>query len=43
MKIVEILGSPHGVKGNSSIPPSQVLLAAERAGAAAQPPGLKND
>mgnify|MGYP001164243381 FL=1 len=34
MKIVEILGSPHGIKGNTSVLSSQVLLAAERAGAA---------
>ena len=34
MKIVEVLGSPHGIKGNTGVLSSQVLLAAEQAGAA---------
>ena len=32
-KIVEVLGSPHGIKGNTGVLSSQVLLAAEQAGA----------
>jgi len=33
-KIVEVPGSPHGIKGNTGVLSSQVLLAAEQAGAA---------
>jgi len=33
-RIVEVRGSPHGIKGNTGVLSSQVLLAAEQAGAA---------
>jgi len=37
-KTVEVLGNPHGINGNTGVLSSQVLLAAEQAGAAVSAP-----
>lgn len=36
MKVVEVLGSPHGINGNTGVVSNQVLLAVERAVAGRQ-------
>ena len=42
MKIVEVLGSPHGIRGNTGLLSSQCLQAAEEAGAAVERFSLSN-